>query len=81
MDTEHHIAAGRDARVFACAFFLEGKFFCFDGQAAAIGHCVPGIEDQVQQHLDEVGGIDSDPSYLYSGRNRYGYFLIDELPD
>ncbi len=83
-DTEHHIVAGnRAARCCGCARNFQSQrdiVRCGDGEFAAVGHGIAGIDDQIHQHLPDVAGVGLDASDCFSGNNRHFDVLVNEPP-
>ncbi len=79
-DAEHHVVAGNGAGVCARVVFIQRDIVGGDGQLAAVGHGIAGIDDQIHQHLPDVAGVGLDASDLFSGNNRHFDVLVNEPP-
>ena len=65
-DTDHDIVAGSN-EVPARIVFVKGHVGRADGQGAAIGHRITGVDNQVQQHLLDLAGIGFDLAQVGRG--------------
>ena len=60
--------------------FIERDIAGGDGELAAVGHGIAGIDDQIHQHLPDVAGVGLDASDLFSGNHRHFDVLVNEPP-
>jgi hypothetical protein len=69
-DRQHHVPAGAGAELGGGVGLVELDVGGLDGQPAAVGHGVAGVDHQVHQHLLELAGIGVDPAEVGRGPHR-----------
>ena len=56
-DRQHDVTAWPRAKMFKYVGAIELDVRGFDGNFSAVGHCVAGVDDQIQNHLFDLTWI------------------------
>ena len=59
-DREHHVRAGRDAKVRGSEFGIELDVGGLDRQRSTVGHRVARVDDEVHHDLLDLSGVRED---------------------
>jgi hypothetical protein len=72
------VRTGDDVRIEAAVGIVEDRHFGFNGEAAAIGHGIAGVEAEVHENLLDLGGVGFDG--LKIGGDEFHFdVLVDDL--
>src|SRR6185436_13016786 len=77
-DAEHDEVSGNQSRVGARIAYIQRDVVRQDGECAAVGHGVAGVDDQIHQHLPNVTGVGFDTASLLAEHHGHGDIFINE---
>ena len=67
---ELDVTTRRTLDVVPAVAIIEGDIFCFDGECATVGHCVPSIHREIDKNLLNLGRIDLDRAEIFVENHR-----------